>query len=185
MAYTRDPTTGQVTAGRLDTLLGQQESNQTTSTYQFSQEFRYETQWDGPVQLTGGVLFWQDHRQLEDRNNITFCAPYGRSQCNSAYWTAERQHRLSGIRRRALLPHGGSRTRRPAPWPWSPALCDGAGAGLERRPAGSSTGGRFPARSTLPARGMPGPAHLSFYGRVDWQMTEDLNLSLEDRFVDE
>ncbi len=115
--YTYDAN-GNVLSGRRDTLMGHQGSNQETDTKQFSQEFRYETQWDGPWKLTGGVLYWQDHRLLEDRNYIISCAPFSRDQsttsrCSTATGTRclrlqrvttciRSDHRQSGGGRRAL-----------------------------------------------------------------------------------
>ncbi len=166
--YTFNPD-GSVAGGRTDTLLGHQESNQDTSTSQFSQEFRYETQLDGPVQFTGGVLFWQEDRQLDDRNNITFCAPYGRVNAQVLP-----DSNGDGVAPGVLDPTTGSLQ-------FVPGICDGTNNTLTswqdyrrqvQTPQYSSV---WDARTR----------HLSFYGRVDWEMTDDLTLSLEDRFVDE
>ncbi|RPI83306.1 MAG: hypothetical protein EHM42_08540, partial [Planctomycetaceae bacterium] len=161
---------GSVAGGRTDTLLGHQESNQDTSTSQFSQEFRYETQLDGPFQFTGGVLFWNEDRQLDDRNNITFCAPYGRVNAQ-------------------LLPDGNGDGIAPpgvldpttGELQFVPGICDGNNNTLtswqdyRRQVSSPQYASQWDARTR----------HLSFYGRIDWEMTDDLTLSLEDRFVDE
>lgn len=59
--------------GRPDTLLGTQSSRSTTKTRQFSQELRFRTELDGPLQLTGGILYWHETRRLADEAVILFC----------------------------------------------------------------------------------------------------------------
>lgn len=177
----RPYTTSDPRGGRIDTLMGHQESNQDTSTKQFSQEFRYETQLDGPVQFTGGVLFWQDHRELADRNNITFCAPYGR--VGAQVLTDENGQPVQRLAdpnnpNSALINVQDPTTGTLA---YVSGICDGtantATSWQEYRRLVSD-----PQYATAwDAR----TRHLSFYGRIDWNMTDDLTLSLEDRFVDE
>ncbi len=175
--YTYDAN-GQVIGGRTDTLMGQNESNQETSTRQYSQEFRFTTQWDGPVQLTGGVLLWQDIRKLYDRNNITFCAPYGRIGA---------QPLLDGA--------GNIVTRIPGPGAAPVPVLD-ATTGSLAKVAGICDGNNNTNTSWQDyRRQVSNPQYdavwdartrdLSFYGRLDWQMTEDFTLSLEDRWVNE
>lgn len=177
----RPYTTSDPRGGRIDTLMGHQESNQDTSTKQFSQEFRYETQLDGPVQFTGGVLFWQDHRELQDRNNITFCAPYGRINA-----TPLRDENGNIVQRLAdpgdpnsgLINVTDPTTGNLA---YVSGLCDGSNntatswQEYRRQVSDPQYATQWDARTR----------HLSFYGRIDWEMTDDLTLSLEDRFVDE
>ena len=175
--YTYDAN-GQVIGGRTDTLMGQNESNQETSTRQYSQEFRFATQWDGPVQLTGGVLLWQDIRKLYDKNNITFCAPYGR------------------IGAQPLLDSAGNVvTRIPGPGAAPVPVLD-ATTGSLAKVAGICDGNNNTNTSWQDyRRQVSDPQYaavwdartrdVSFYGRLDWQMTEDFSLSLEDRWVNE
>jgi outer membrane receptor protein involved in Fe transport len=154
--------------GRLDTLLGHQTSDQDSVTKQFSQEFRYESQLDGPVQFTGGVLFWRDQRQLFDRNNITFCAPYGR------------------INATPLLDNGGNpvgslRDPTTGELAYVAGICDGTNntatswQEYRRQFATPQYASVWEARTN----------HISFYGRIDWNLTDDLELSLENRWLDE
>lgn len=179
--------------GRIDTLLGQQESNQETNTTQFSQEFRYETQLDGPVQFTGGVLFWQDERLLADRNNITFCAPYGRVNADFLMDGGEFVRRDLDAGTPGIQGGGGPN--------------DPGGAGLGERVLDASTGDllyvsglcdgvnntatswqeyrRQFSNPQFPSQWAARTRHLSFYGRIDWDITEDLQLSLENRWLDE
>ena len=159
--------------GRTDTLLGAQESNQESSTYQFSQEFRYETEWDGPLKLTGGVLFWRDHRALQDRNNITSCAPYARINA-LALKNADGED-VKDVAGNVLTdPTTGNLV-------YVSGICDGTDGTVtswqqyRRQVAYPQYATQWDARVQ----------HLSFYGRVDWEMTEDLTLALEDRVVSE
>ncbi len=175
--YSRDPANGKLT-GRLDTLMGQNESNQETSTKQYSQEFRFSTQWDGPLQLTGGVLFWQDERRLYDRNNITFCAPYGRVGA-SPLLDSE-----GNIVTRFLT---GTTTEVPVLDPTTGRLqkvagiCDGTNntntswQDYRRQVSNPQFASTWDARTR----------DVSFYGRLDYELTEDLTITIEDRFVNE
>jgi len=175
--YTYD-SNGKVTGGRIDTLMGQNESNQETSTRQYSQEFRFATQWDGPVQLTAGALLFQDIRRLYDRNNITFCAPYGR------------------INSQPLLDSAGNIvTRIPAPGA-APAPVTDATTGSLTKVAGICDGTNntntnwqdYRRQVSDPQYGAVWDGRtrdVSFYGRLDWQLTEDFSVSLENRWVNE
>jgi len=187
--YTYDAN-GKVLGGRRDTLLSAQGSDQDSKTTQFSQEFRYETQWDGPWKLTGGALYWHDHRLLKDRNWIVGCAPFSRDQATTA----------------PLLDSNGN-----------PLQADGVGAPVTDATTGSMTqvdglcdnDPAYPATVTSyqdlyrqvgvydPVNYPNAPPgytastwdattdHWSFYARVDWALTDTLNLSVEDRFVNE
>jgi outer membrane receptor protein involved in Fe transport len=181
--YTYD-INGKVTGGRLDTLMGHQGSDQETDTKQFSQEFRYETQLDGPWKLTTGVLYWQDHRLLQDRNYILGCAPFSRTGATPlvdgdnmpvlAYTNAVVNDGTTG----SLVEIEG--------------LCDGSSGSLTSwqdlyRQIGVMGDPRY---DQVPAGQTPSPwdattRHWSFYARVDWAITDELNLSLEDRWVNE
>lgn len=61
--------------GRPDRLLGSMITDTHQDTMQFSQELRAATDWDGPVQLTVGALYWHETRDLDDHNNIIACLP--------------------------------------------------------------------------------------------------------------
>ncbi|MDH4022763.1 MAG: TonB-dependent receptor, partial [Gammaproteobacteria bacterium] len=161
--------------GRIDTLLGHQISNQESSTNQFSQEFRYETQLDGPVQFTGGVLFWQDQRLLTDRNSITSCSPYGRINADPLYDAYDEDGNPIGN------PVGNLRDPTTGELAYVSGVCDGAN--------NTATSWQEYRRQVedpqFPSYWQARTRHLSFYGRIDWNMTDDLQLSLEDRWLDE
>ena len=164
--------------GRLDTLMGHNGSNQEADTYQLSQEFRYETQWDGPWKLTGGVLFWQETRQLFDRNNITSCSPYVRNTGIQDLIDPKTgqvvQYLNNGVPAPVKDPTTGTQTKRDG-------VCDGKQNSVDswqeyrRQFSDPQYAAVWDARTK----------HLSFYGRVEWQMADDVNLTLEDRFVHE
>jgi iron complex outermembrane receptor protein len=161
--------------GRTDTLMGQQASNQETATEQFSQEFRYETQLDGPVQFTGGVLFWQDQRQLFDRNYIMSCAPYGRINADPLYDAYDEDGNPIGN------PVGNLRDPTTGELAYVSGVCDGANNTATswqeyyRQFANPQYAARWAARTE----------HFSVYGRIDWNMTDDLQLSIENRWLTE
>ncbi len=162
--------------GRIDTLMGQQTSNQESATKQFSQEFRYETQLDGPVQFTGGVLFWQDQRTLTDRNFIAACAPYGREFPDDLL--DEDGEPIGSLKD----PTTGVLTK-------ADYVCDG----LDNPATGAfdpsaTSWQQYRRQFSNPQYAASWAArtrHLSFYGRIDWDMTEVLQLSLENRWLDE
>lgn len=186
--YTYDAN-GNVLSGRRDTLMGSQVSDQDTDTKQFSQEFRYETQWDGPWKLTGGVLYWQDHRLLDDRNNIIGCAPFSRDQSTtSALLDSDGNPVLDSNGNVVSDPTTGSLAQ-------VAGLCDGDDAYAASltsyqdlyRQIGVDDQLNYP-NATPGATASTWDAttrHWSFYARVDWALTDELNLSLEDRFVNE
>jgi outer membrane receptor protein involved in Fe transport len=186
--YTYDAN-GNVLGGRRDTLMGSQGSDQETDTKQFSQEFRYETQFDGPWKLTAGALYWQDHRLLKDRNWIVSCSPFSRDQSTVS----------------PLLDSAGNPVLDSLGNPVSDAttgslaqvagLCDGSPAYAPTvasyqdlyRQIGVYDPVNFP-NATPGATASTWDAstrHWSFYARVDWALTDNLNLTLEDRFVNE
>ena len=186
--YTYDAN-GNVLGGRRDTLMGAQFSDQDTTTKQFSQEFRYETQWDGPWKLTGGVLYWQDHRVLQDRNTIVSCSPYSRDQSTASPL-------LDGAGNPVLDSNGNPVTDpTTGTMTYVEGLCDGSTAYPASltsyqdlyRQIGVDDPVNFPnatpgaTASTWDAK----TRHWSFYARVDWALTDELNLSVEDRFVNE
>ena len=53
--------------------LGSQLSDSVVNTDQFSNEIRFASQLDGPVQFTLGALYWSETRTFEDRAMIIFC----------------------------------------------------------------------------------------------------------------
>lgn len=166
---------GYAISGRRDTLMGAQEAHAQNLTKQFSQEFRFSTELDGPFKFTGGVLFWQDRRQVYDRNWITFCAPYRRDPATIETFAPGIPDPTTGLLE------------------YVTGVCDGTAgtdfnyqdyrrrANYSYGEAGQPGGGDYPFSAIWDAR----TRHLSFYGLVEWALTDDLMLSFETRFVDE
>ncbi len=61
--------------GRPDTLFGHQWGETDADTDQFSQEIRFTSGFNGPVQATFGLQYWEETRRLVDQNGIIFCSP--------------------------------------------------------------------------------------------------------------
>jgi outer membrane receptor protein involved in Fe transport len=65
--------------GRPDELLQSQGAFSTTDTEQFSSEWRFASNWDGPFQLTVGGLYWHEERESNDLNFIIDCFTTGKA----------------------------------------------------------------------------------------------------------
>ncbi len=139
--------------GRPDTLLGSTISNSVVNTKQFSNEFRFASQLDGPLQFTLGTLFWSETRTFEDRASIIFCTLTRRAG--------------GGPAETAII----TDTR---------SFCDGQGGSLDNwqdyyRQLQPQIGSQWRAETDS----------WSFYGVLEWKMTEDWTLTFEDRYVSE
>jgi iron complex outermembrane recepter protein len=182
---------GSVLGGRRDTLLGAQEASARSFTSQFSQEFRFQTDWDFPVKFTGGVLFWQDHRSLEDTNWITSCAPFGRQNAtqlqdgdgNPVFRDADGDPNTPGL---APVTDPTTGTIQ-----FVSGVCDGLNNTFEsyqdlRRQVGVAD----PGNPQLPLGQVPQiwdtrTRHLSFYGMAEWTISDQWKFTAETRLVDE
>ena len=65
--------------GRPDTLLQSQAAFATNKTEQFSQEIRFSSNFDGPIQFTVGGLYWNEERDSNDKNWIISCFTTGKN----------------------------------------------------------------------------------------------------------
>jgi outer membrane receptor protein involved in Fe transport len=80
--------------GRPDTIANGWTFDSKNRTTQISQEFRYATDFDAPVNFTGGVLGWRERRDAEYRGSIAVCGPFvagapGETEpCASGGWQA-------------------------------------------------------------------------------------------------
>ncbi len=152
-----------------DRLLSAQMARSETQTDQFSQELRFASQFDSPLNFTAGALFWSEDRTLLDRNTIITCLPIRKS----GIWQSP-----------TSLPTFG----------YEPNLCDG---GINNSPAGFSTlgpagpvvlGWQEMYRQVQPQLLIPWEAktdHWSFYATLDWQIADEWKLTLEERWVSE
>ena len=59
--------------GRPDMLLANQFIDSWGTTEQFSQELRFSSDWDGPIQFTAGALYWKEEREQFDAGVIAAC----------------------------------------------------------------------------------------------------------------
>jgi len=78
--------------GRPDILLQSQGAFASTETEQFSQEFRFSSNFDGPVQFTLGGLYWHEDRANIDDNWIIDCFQNGKNPA-----TLELERNISGL----------------------------------------------------------------------------------------
>ena len=148
--------------GRPDELLGQQEANTDQDTTQFSQELRFQSDWDGSVQLTLGGLFWHEERDLMDNNSIVACMPTTKG-LNGEILTG-----IEGVCDGNLAPDP-TNTFSVIGWqPYYPQI--------------------FP-KPVVPgfdgAQWNTETDHKSVYAMVEWSMSEAFKLTLEGRYVDE
>jgi outer membrane receptor protein involved in Fe transport len=183
--------------------LGFQLANTTTETNQFSQEIRFRTALDGPLQFTAGALFWDEQRLLRDRNLIISCAPIGRVNpqnlvINGQVVTRDPNGITPALGENAG-PDGIAGTNDDVNNPSDDVpvsdnttgdivpvagVCDGTG--------GSATSPQQIYQQVVNSGFFNRPViweadtrHWSFYGQVDWNITDELQLSFETRFVDE
>lgn len=149
--------------GRPDTLLADMQSDTDATTRQFSQELRFTTNFDGPVQFTGGVLYWEEERDLLDNNFILACLPVERDRSTTP----------NGVR------------------PSDPGLCDGTGGSVtswqeyarQLQPNGATLAARPDLANYQGAEWAANTDHWSYYGMVEWNITEAVKLTVEDRYV--
>ena len=83
------------TIGRPDESFTQQAANSATDTEQTSLELRFASDWeDSPVQLTLGALYWNEERQVSDKNFIIDCldrSRQGKQWCGTCTWPTARR----------------------------------------------------------------------------------------------
>lgn len=149
-------------AGRPDTLLGVQVASSVTDTTQFSNEFRFASQLDGPLNFTLGALYWTETRKYEDTALIIFCTLTRRESATDPTIITDSRSFCDG---NPLNPGPVS--------PGNPRSLDNW-QDLYRQLQPQTPG---PWRADTDS--------WSFYGVLEWQMTEDWTLTFEDRFVSE
>ena len=165
--------------GRPDNSLALWESNVQTKTKQFSQELRWASNFDGPVQFTAGALYWDESRDFDDRNFIIGCSTFGRNlTVNNFFGLVGTEDIVQ-----------------------TSDICDGSanggfdfagGSGPLWRAGQPVVGPNNPAQqyfdqlSPIPSQLWGGDTeHFSLYGMLEWDITDDWKLTLESRYVDE
>jgi outer membrane receptor protein involved in Fe transport len=142
-----------------DQLTSGQIANTNSEVEQFSQELRYSSKLDGPVQFDIGALWWDEKRSLYDSNSITACMPLDKIGVIS----------LDG-NGNFVYPTFG----------YEPGVCDGTN---------NTVVGWQPywalQRPQTPGYWRAETQHWSFYGTISWEFVENWTLTFEDRYVSE
>jgi len=172
--------------GRPDLLRTDFHSEGFTDTEQFSQELRFASSFDGPVNFTVGANYWEEERSLQDQNYIISCIEVGKN--NNAPWGDPARIAMDI----SSICDGTQGTVGPDdPWQtyWQdlrPCLYDGTKNDDEffvpvMDPA---TGGCVQTGST-PIPWKANTEHWSLYVALDWAITEAFTVTFENRYVDE
>jgi len=153
--------------------ISHQQGDYTNETNQFSNEIRFSSNWDGPVQLTTGFLYWNERRKTEDSNFIIGCT-------RTAYDDNTGE---------MLLDTGGG--------------CDGDLSDNWGNLAGGYLGntwdwdtpdfwhrvweqyGDNPGDGVTATDWNADTEHKSLYAALNWEISEQWKLTIEDRYVDE
>jgi iron complex outermembrane receptor protein len=148
--------------GRPDKLLGYTEANTDQVTTQLSQELRFQSTWDGPVQLTLGGLYWNEERDLKDSNSLVACMPVAKGPAGEILTD------IIGVCDGNLAPVP-TNTFSVVGWQpyYSQIFPKPAVAGFDGAQWNSETD------------------HKSVYGMVEWAFTDTFKLTAEGRYVDE
>ena len=164
--------------GRPDQLKAAQDTRYQFNTNQFSQELRFGSDFDGPVNFTVGGLYWEEDRELLDLGGfIISCLEFGKDT--------------------SVDP--------PLVWPdtFVPGICDGTNGSvttwqdyaIDLLPCeyDPETGLPIPDPATGTCRQtastvVPWVAdteHWSVYASIDWNFSENWTITIEDRYVNE
>lgn len=141
--------------GRPDTLLSVQTSNSVNSTEQFSNEFRFASQLDGPIQFTLGSLWWTETRDFEDSAVIIFCTLTRRTSTTDPTLIQDTRDFCNG----------------------------GNGTGVQSLDNWQDFYRQIQPQIGAPWKAETDS--WSFYGTLDWQLAEDWTLTFETRYVSE
>ena len=155
--------------GRPDPSLSLWESHYEVNTKQFSQELRWASNFDGPIQFTAGALYWDESRKAGSSGYIIGCSPFGRNL------TVNNRFQPVGTEDIVAVDN----------------ICDGG-------TNGGFGGGQPVVGPVLPIQQYfsqlaPFPVttwtadteHWSLYGMLEWQISNQWKLTLEDRYVNE
>ena len=161
-------------SGRPDNLIAHQQANTRSKTDQISQEFRFSSNLDGPVQFTAGALYWWEDRDVIDQNSIIAC-----------------------------LPTGKAATGFPPPFPPTPnsvptpliqvgGICDGSMPPplppfLPPIPRSVSSWQEYAGQlePIPPSPWATETEHTSFYAMIEWDISDNWKATFETRYVDE
>jgi outer membrane receptor protein involved in Fe transport len=143
-----------------DRLLGSQQASAFYDTKQFSDELRFGSKLDGPVQFTAGALFWHEERKVTESNYIISCFPF----LKQGVWAS-----AASV----------------VPFSYDSGVCDGTGGTVSSpqkfaQEVGNPDGSGI-SRTPWAAR----TNHFSFYGNIEWSITDQWKISVEDRWISE
>ena len=163
--------------GRPDPSLGHNESHTSTDTEQFSQELRWASNFDGPVQFIAGALYWDESRKVDDKNYIISCIPFGRNLgVSNAFQTVGTEDIVEA----ANICDGGTN----GGFAFGNPPLHGAGQPVVGPALPWQT--YFDQLAPIPSQFHEADTeHWSLYGMLEWEITDQWKLTLENRYVDE
>ena len=164
--------------GRPDPMLTIWETHTQVNTEQFSQELRWASNFDGPVQFTAGALYWDESRAADDQNYIIGCSPFARNLTVNNFFQPVGTEDIVAV---ANICDGG--TDGGFGFPANPPVY-GAGQAVVGPILPAQT--YFGQLAPIPVqKWMAETEHWSLYGMLEWDITDRWKLTLEDRYVDE
>jgi outer membrane receptor protein involved in Fe transport len=181
-SYLDSPSPDFYNGRRADQLTSAQWANTDSEVEQFSQELRFASKLDGPVQYTLGALFWDEVRQLYDRNGLALCMPIDKvgslSLDGDGNFVFPQFFYQDGN-----AANGGNHNS-------GGSVCDGDPG---QRPGTSSL---FPTvigwqefyrqlQPQAPSYWRADTRHWSFYTNLSWEIAESWTIEFEERFVSE
>jgi len=154
--------------------LSHQQGDYGNTTTQLSQEIRFASNWEGPVQATVGFLYWKERRRTEDKNFIIGCTQTVDTDKANGGGTIEFNN-----------PGGcdGSESYQADPGIKGETLAPGSENGLWRDYWLQY--GDNPGDGIAPTYWKANTDHKSIYGAINWDISEKWKLTLEDRYVEE
>ena len=169
--------------GRPDQFLADFHSQGDTRTTQFSQELRFASSFEGPVNFTLGGNYWKEERDLKDQNYIISCIQLGKNA--GADWgdPARIAMGISGV----CDGTQGTVTTWQENWQdLHPCRYDGTvnDLGIAVPVTDPATGKCIQEPFTKIPWGAE-TDHLSAYASLEWAITEQFTLTLENRYVSE
>jgi outer membrane receptor protein involved in Fe transport len=152
--------------GRPDSLFATQQARTETDTDQFSNEIRFTSNFEGPIQTTFGLLYWEETRKLLDQNFIIFCSPVAKV---------------------------GGKYGTPRAGPTEAAICDGSNGTVTNfqeyarllPAAGISTATGIPDSYINGTEWEADTESWSAYIQFDWALSDEFRLTFETRYLEE
>ncbi len=170
--YPATPSPGFYNGRIADQLTASQIANTTSEVDQFSQELRFASRLDGPLQYTVGGLFWDETRSLYDRNAIIACMP------------------LDKVGVLSVNPDGSFNfpefffQANPSQGNTTGSVCDGGTFNGNPTVIGWQEYYRQQ-QPQAPTYWRADTRHWSFYGKLEWAIADDWTFEFEERFVSE